>query len=628
MFPFLNVLQRGFNILLLTILALIVNHSTHAQSLVANGDFEGYNSCPTAFSCIDPWPSFTYVKSWARPTDASPDYFNACSNDIVGVPINTFGYQPAHSGNGYAGFYAYTGGTDYREYICTKLSHPMQKDSLYCVSFFLSLASLPPAVFTGFDVVAVNEVGVNFSNTLTYSNTIIPLALAYHVVSDSSVHMTDTGRWYEVRGFYKAQGGEEWMTIGTFGLRQPKFTYLTAPTGKIPICYYYIDDVTVGPLTHVDNPHTVVYCGKPMILTSTKSSGPYMWSNGDTSKSIVIDKTGEYQCHVFQGCNLYSDYFTIQDMPVVETLVPVRVCDTSKVDTVLKTIRSSGPVRWNTDDTTRTLHITKYGDYYCDSTGNCTVYRERFQLKESHVAAPVVPDTMFCLNTLSPHINVNDNGLLWYTASAGGVEMSAQPQINTSQKGQTTLYVAKYQDGCVSKRVPVSVEIRGLLEAHTTSHFTHCAGAVLDKMSLGADLGPDVDYSWNSGDTVCCKLVSEDGVFIRTSDNGCGAVQDIFVIEAHSCENCMFFPNIFSPNYDGRNDQFRAILRCPVKDFQLRICNRWGQTVYYSEQPEGSWDGTTNGRPAPEGVYMYFVSFGSYSEEGILTTKGDVTLIR
>ena len=68
-----------------------------AQNLVPNGDFEGYSGCPDNAS------QFDSTLFWFSPTAATPDYFNQCATSNVGVPYNDFGYQPAHSGGGYAG---------------------------------------------------------------------------------------------------------------------------------------------------------------------------------------------------------------------------------------------------------------------------------------------------------------------------------------------------------------------------------------------------------------------------------------------------------------------------------------------------------------------------------------------
>jgi|SRR6185436_6637446 len=95
------------------IILLLMCRICNAQNLVPNGDFEQYSTCPSAFSQLDS------ALFWLNPTSCSPDYFNQCSNpSSVGVPNNFSGFQLAHSGVGYGGFYLRSNSfPNQREYI-------------------------------------------------------------------------------------------------------------------------------------------------------------------------------------------------------------------------------------------------------------------------------------------------------------------------------------------------------------------------------------------------------------------------------------------------------------------------------------------------------------------------------
>ena len=85
------------------------------------------------------------------------------------------------------------------------------------------------------------------------------------------------------------------------------------------------------------------------------------------------------------------------------------------------------------------------------------------------------------------------------------------------------------------------------------------------------------------------------------------------------------FPNIFTPNGDGKNDWLEFDLPLGFQECaNIQVFNRWGQLVYSSENSlVTSWNGRTNvGREAPDGIYFYVVS--------ILENefKGSATLIR
>lgn len=61
------------------------------------------------------------------------------------------------------------------------------------------------------------------------------------------------------------------------------------------------------------------------------------------------------------------------------------------------------------------------------------------------------------------------------------------------------------------------------------------------------------------------------------------------------------FPNSFSPNNDGHNDGFGVSGPEYIKTFKLKIFNRWGEMVFYTEDPYEKWEPK---QPVP-GEYVY-----------------------
>ena len=91
----------------------------------------------------------------------------------------------------------------------------------------------------------------------------------------------------------------------------------------------------------------------------------------------------------------------------------------------------------------------------------------------------------------------------------------------------------------------------------------------------------------------------------------------------------MLFPNAFTPNNDGLNDGFKALVRCDVQWRGLHVYNNWGELVFATNDPDAAWDGKYKGINAPAGVYMYFDTFlttSPFTKRQVV--KGEVTLIR
>lgn len=91
-------------------------------------------------------------------------------------------------------------------------------------------------------------------------------------------------------------------------------------------------------------------------------------------------------------------------------------------------------------------------------------------------------------------------------------------------------------------------------------------------------------------------------------------------------------PNVFTPNGDGRNDEFRVSYKSLIS-FDAKVFNVWGRLVYAWNDPAKGWDGTIGGVPAAEGAYFYVIeAVGADKDEDGKPMKyvyrGDINLIR
>ncbi len=105
----------------------------------------------------------------------------------------------------------------------------------------------------------------------------------------------------------------------------------------------------------------------------------------------------------------------------------------------------------------------------------------------------------------------------------------------------------------------------------------------------------------------------------------------------------LLVPNVFTPNGDGQNDEFRVMYRS-ILEFDCWVYNRWGKLVYHWSDPAKGWDGTINGHPAAEGAYYYIIRAkgadaeveGKYHKAtkkhpaavGVYQLSGDINLLR
>ena len=182
---------------------------------------------------------------WDSPTSGSPDLFNSCVSGMpsIGIPVNSFGFQNTHSGNGYAGLLTYSfSSNNWREYIQVALDSALVNNTSYCVNFFVN-----PTNRTGF---CNNNIGIYFSTTQT--SILSNQTLNFTPQINYTTIISDTANWTEISGTYIAQGGERYIIIGNFYSDTLTDT-IAIPTTLLSwnnrFAYYYLDDVDVHKCT-------------------------------------------------------------------------------------------------------------------------------------------------------------------------------------------------------------------------------------------------------------------------------------------------------------------------------------------------------------------------------------------
>ncbi|HEY4288067.1 MAG TPA: gliding motility-associated C-terminal domain-containing protein [Puia sp.] len=138
-------------------------------------------------------------------------------------------------------------------------------------------------------------------------------------------------------------------------------------------------------------------------------------------------------------------------------------------------------------------------------------------------------------------------------------------------------------------------------------------------------------FHWSTGETTPTIRVSKSGnywVAASNIDTTCLS-RDTVNIKENDCRvGIIYFPGAFSPNGDGKNDVFRPLLRGGTPGyFVLTIFNRWGQKVFETKDPGGSWDGTRSGVPVAPGTYVWRATY-QFGEGGRVVQGGTVVVVR
>jgi gliding motility-associated-like protein len=134
------------------------------------------------------------------------------------------------------------------------------------------------------------------------------------------------------------------------------------------------------------------------------------------------------------------------------------------------------------------------------------------------------------------------------------------------------------------------------------------------------DAGP-----WQA-DSVLNKLDEGHYYYEVTDGHDCFAGGNV-TIEKEWRDCAVFIPSAFSPNGDGINDIFRAVIHDDIREYQMMVFDRWGRLVFESKNPEMGWDGSIKGTTITVGSYLYVVTYTDSKGQGRKHT-GNLTMVR
>ena len=132
-----------------------------------------------------------------------------------------------------------------------------------------------------------------------------------------------------------------------------------------------------------------------------------------------------------------------------------------------------------------------------------------------------------------------------------------------------------------------------------------------------------------SGSTVTYEFkdFTIDSAYVTmTTSNEMGCTSDTTIAMPISIF-AVWVPNAFTPDKSD-NNLFRTYTGNDIRDYSLYIYDREGRQLFYTDDKEGTWDGTFNGKKCQQGVYVWVVSYRRLETDKVLQQKGTVVLLR
>ena len=251
-----------------------------AQNLVPNPSFEFYTQCPWTMGQLN------LAFPWQNPNNRTPDFFNTCCSTSAGssIPNNAWGSENAHTGIGYSGGCSFYKTGLGREYIQVQLNDSLQKNTTYCVEFYVSLAEVSDY--------AVNNLGAFLSSYPISSSTDLILCTP-QIVNSSANPLINKNSWTKISGSFITSGGEQYITIGNFNDDSASDTVRVDSSGYSGgMTYYYIDDISVydcsAPVYVAEAGNNVTICKGDSVQIGSAPRTQYIY-NWQTAAGLSND---------------------------------------------------------------------------------------------------------------------------------------------------------------------------------------------------------------------------------------------------------------------------------------------------------------------------------------------------
>jgi OOP family OmpA-OmpF porin len=185
------------------------------KNLVPNGSFENYRRKSSDVRKAIPWQTIETI-----------DYYqNPLTND-------TTAQKGAYSGYCYTGFRFRK---KYKEFLQVRLAEPLHRGTIYEFSMHIRLAFWSNAILRSFGAVFTKG-GYKGQQDAIKSN----------MVDTVCIHggLMKGFQWFTIRGYYKADGGEKFITIGNFSpVVKKDMLRMNALKLGFKEAYYFVDDI-------------------------------------------------------------------------------------------------------------------------------------------------------------------------------------------------------------------------------------------------------------------------------------------------------------------------------------------------------------------------------------------------
>jgi gliding motility-associated-like protein len=357
---------------------------------------------------------------------------------------------------------------------------------------------------------------------------------------------------------------------------------------------------------------STTFCqGGDATLEANQPTG-ILWNNGSTLSSITVSTTGQYTaqytdangCESPESSPIQVNVTPLAATPSISASGPTEFCEGNSV--VLTASHGENFI-WSNGATSQSIVVNQSGMYSVTISSGCPPINPTSS--QAVIVRPIPTPTITadirkdCLPA-EIQFSFSTNGIgpfnyLWMFGD-GNSSSIAQPLHEYTDDGIFDVSL-KLTDviGCIGDSLEIDfIEIlkRPDVSISVNPSITTLSNPEIRLISQTAG-GQNETWMINplgtfTGDTVLVSMPDTGTFYVDFSvitEQGCEATirKNIQVVEDFQ----IYVPTGFTPNNDGLNDIFKPICTgYKLKGFDFRIYNRFGQEIFFTDNPEIGWD--------------------------------------
>ncbi len=274
---------------------------------------------------------------------------------------------------------------------------------------------------------------------------------------------------------------------------------------------------------------------------------------------------------------------------------------------------------WSTGATSAGISVSSAGTYWLNVSNACGSKADTIQATVQPL--PVLNlnrDSLICRGTpLILSVNAGHAGYAWSTGNN-------TPVINVSAPGLYWVKVTGH-NSCAQTDTTI---ITGIAEP--PGGFLPVSDSICSRNGklVLSSLNNFSSYQWSNGMNSSSIQITNPGTYWLTVKdlNGCKGT-DTIAIHPKDCIQGVYIPTAFTPNNDGLNDVFKALVFGDLLLFRLQVYNREGQLVFETTDPNRGWNGSFKSVEYSSATFVWQCTY-QLANEAVAYKKGTVSLIR